>query len=352
MEGQGDHRLHCGQIHIYHAVVVGHICRIQLPVVFRSAVGRQKRLRIPVCSPDGSPAGGLCGHNIDAVSEIRGHSGDPRSYKFHDFVLHITALEHLSDNGQRDILRTYSRVHLSVQIHAYDSRKCHVIGVSQQLLHQFPAAFSYCHGSQSAVPCMAVGTQDHPAASGHGLTHILMDYRDVGRNVDSAILFAGRQAEHVIVLIDGSSYRTQGIVAVGQHIGNRKLRHAGSPGCLDNSYKGNVMRSKGIESEPEIFHIVRGIMCLDDLISHCSLSGLSLVPIPSCKCLYFCCFFLRYDLCSVDQIHSAVIQLNHVNPSILCIFITLLCFSVVIIIPLCYNIVKYYFCNISHRFIL
>ena len=46
------------------------------------------------------------------------------------------------------------------------------------------------------------------------------------RYVDAAVLFGTGKAEHVVILIDGSADRAQGVVAVGEHIRHRELLKA------------------------------------------------------------------------------------------------------------------------------
>ena len=209
----------------------------------------QIALCILVCSPNGRKAGGLCGHNIHAVPVIGAHGSHARSHKLHYFILHIAVLKYRADDRQRNILRSHAGHRLSRQINGHNARIRHIVSVAQQLLYQLAAALAYSHGAQSAIAGVAVGTQDHLSASGHHLTHILMDYRNMRRNIDAAVFFCSRKAEHVVILIDGAAYRTQRIMAVGQHIGNGELFHAGCLCRLDDSHKSNIMRSHGIEAK-------------------------------------------------------------------------------------------------------
>ena len=94
---------------------------------------------------------------------------------------------------------------------------------------------------------MGIGAQDHPAAACIHFTHILMNDRNVRRNIDSPVLFCRRQAKHMVILVDGAAYGAEGIVAVGQHIWNGKLFHAGGLCRLDNAYKCNIVRCHGVK---------------------------------------------------------------------------------------------------------
>ena len=65
---------------------------------------------------------------------------------------------------------------------------------------------------------MGVRAKDHIAASGKGLTCILVDNRLIGRHIDAAIFLCSAKAEHVVVLIDGAAHCAQRVVAVSHSI--------------------------------------------------------------------------------------------------------------------------------------
>ena len=50
-----------------------------------------------------------------------------------------------------------------------------------------------------------------------------MDYRLMRGYIDSAVLLCTGESEHVVIFIDGTAYRTKGIMAVGQYIRHREL---------------------------------------------------------------------------------------------------------------------------------
>ena len=89
---------------------------------------------------------------------------------------------------------------------------------------------------------MAVRTKDHFSAAGQHFTGILMDNCLMRRNVNTAIFLGTGKSEHVVIFIDGTAYCAKGIMAVGQHIWNREFFQSGCAGCLDDTYKGNIMR--------------------------------------------------------------------------------------------------------------
>ena len=114
---------------------------------------------------------------------------------------------------------------LAVEIDSDHAGIRDVISVFEELLAQLSAAFADRHRSERAVTGVGVGSEDHPAAAGHSLAHILMHNSDVRRNVDAAVFLRGRQAEHVVILVDRAADRAQGVVAVRQDIGKRELLH-------------------------------------------------------------------------------------------------------------------------------
>ena len=100
---------------------------------------------------------------------------------------------------------------------------------------------------------MGVGTQDHIAAGGEGLTGILMDNRLVGRHIDAAVLLGRREAEHVVVLVDGTAHCAEGVVAVGHRVGQRESFQSAGASRLDDAHIGNVVGHHRIEADTKFF---------------------------------------------------------------------------------------------------
>ena len=150
------------------------------------------------------------------------------------------------------------------EVDRHHSGPGHIVGAAQQLLGQLAAALANGHGAQSAVPGVGVGPQDHLAAARKFLPHILVDHRQVGRHKDAAILFGRRQAEPVVVLVDGAAHRAQAVVAVGQHIGQREPGHARCPGRLDDPHKGDVMAGHGVKLDLQVILAAAGVVGLQD----------------------------------------------------------------------------------------
>ena len=122
-------------------------------------------------------------------------------------------------------MRTDSRTGLARQVYGYDARIGDVIRIAQELLDQLAAAFADGHRPQRAVPRMAVRADDHFAAAGHLFPHVLMDDGDVRRYEDAAVFLSRRQSEYVVVFIDRAADGAQRIVAVRQHVRQRKHFH-------------------------------------------------------------------------------------------------------------------------------
>ena len=75
------------------------------------------------------------------------------------------------------------------------------------------------------------------------------------RNIDAAVFLGCGQAEHVIILINRSAYRAQGIVAVGQDIRKRELLKARRPRRLDNPDIRDVMTGHLVKTYTEFLII-------------------------------------------------------------------------------------------------
>ena len=268
MHGQGDGTFHRAQIHVYAAVVVSHLGRRDLLVGLGTAVDGVVVFDRLVGSPNGRPAGGFRGHDVDAVAVFNGQAGDAGSHKFHNFVLYITVGVYGADDGQGDVLRADAGFGAAGEVNGDDAGHGHVVGASHQLLGQFAAAFAYRHGAQSAVAGVGVGAQDHPAASGHHFPIVAVDNRHVGGNVDAAVLVGRGQGKHVIVFVNGAAYGAQRVVAVGQDVGHGKFFHAGSTGSLDNAHVGDVVAGQAVELHLQVLHVAAGVVGLQNAVGH------------------------------------------------------------------------------------
>ena len=258
-----------------------------------------------VCDPDGGPAGGLRGHNVNGVPKFGTEFRHTGAYKLHDLVLYIAAFIHCPHNGQSNILRSYSGPGLAVQINGDGLRALEIIGPAQQLFCQFAAAFAYAHAAQRTVAGVGIGAQNHFAATGHGLPVVAVQVCHIGGHINSAVLHCGRQCKLVVVLINGTAYSTQRIVAVCQHVGHGELRHAGGPGGLDDPHIGNVMAGHGVVFQVQILHIAAHIVCLQNAVCHGFLGIPGGVPLLSGFVQQF--FGILHQIRSIYQVNSGVI---------------------------------------------
>ena len=96
----------------------------------------------------------------------------------------------------------------------------------------------------------------------------------VGGDKLAAVLLGRRQAEHMVVLVDGAPHGAQGVVAVGEHIGQGERLHAGGPGGLDDAHIGDVVGGHGVKADGQLLHIVSGIVGLQNRVGHGALPRL------------------------------------------------------------------------------
>ena len=225
MHGHGDHRLDFAQIDVNDAVVVSDVGRIEFLVILRPAVLGQVSLRIVVGAPYRRQARRFRRHDVDAVAVIRIHRRHAGADEFHDFVLYISILKDGADDGDSDVVGADGRAGLARQVYGYDARIGDVVRIAQELLDQLAAAFADGHRTQGAVPRVAVRADDHLAAAGHLFPHVLVDDGDVRRYEDAAVFLSCRQSEYVVVFVDRAADGAQRIVAVRQHVRQRKRFH-------------------------------------------------------------------------------------------------------------------------------
>ena len=206
MERQRDHGFDARQIDLDAAVVVGNIGGLELAVVVAAAVHGQECVRVLVSCPNGGKAGGLGGHDVNAVAVIGRHARDARTHKLHDPVLNVALGKDGADDGERHIVRADAGARGARKVDGDDAGIGDIVGVAQQLLCQLAAALAHGYGTQGTIAGVRVGTQDHLAAAGEVLTHKGVDDGDVRRNEDAAILLGRGKAKDVIVLVDGAAH--------------------------------------------------------------------------------------------------------------------------------------------------
>ena len=307
MERQRDHGLDARQIDLDAAVVVGNIGGLELAVVVAAAVHGQKRVRVLVGGPDARQAGGLGGHDIDAVTVVGRHARDAGAHKLHDLVLDVALGKDGADDGERHVVRADAGARGAREVDGNNAGIGNIVGVTQQLLCQLAAALAHCHGAQGAVAGVRVGAQDHLAAAGEVLTHKGMDDRDMGRNEDAAVLFGSREAKDVVVLVDGATHGTQRVMAVGKHVGQRELLHARGTRRLDDADKGDVVARHGIEANLERLGVAGRIVCLKDRIR----DGAALGILGCLRNAALSGLGRRHNLAAAAQVDAVLVQLDH-----------------------------------------
>jgi len=307
MERQRDHGLDARQIDLDAAVVVGNIGGLELAVVVAAAVHGQKRVCVLVGSPDARQAGGLGGHDIDAVAVVSRHTRDAGAHKLHDLVLNVALGKDGADDGERHIVRADAGARGAREVDGDDAGIGNVVGVAQQLLCQLASALAHGHGAQGAIAGVRVGTQDHLAATGEVLTHKGVDDGDVRRNEDAAVLLGRGKAKDVVVLVDGAAHGAQRVMAVGEHVRQRELLHARGTRRLDDADKGDVMARHGIEANLERLGISGRIVCLEDRIRDSATLGI----LGRLRNTALGGLGRRHNLAAVAQVDAVLVQLDH-----------------------------------------
>ena len=108
MERHGDHRTDLVQIHLDQSVVVCYLAGIQFLIVFGTSVDLIELTDLVIGLPDGGQTGGLCGHYINADTEISTQGSHAGTYEFHYFIFYIAILEYCANDSQCHVLRTYT----------------------------------------------------------------------------------------------------------------------------------------------------------------------------------------------------------------------------------------------------
>ena len=307
MEWQRDHGLDARQVDLDAAVVVGDIGGLELAVVLAAAVHGQKRVRVLIGGPDARQAGGLGGHNVDAVAVVGRHARDAGAHELHDLVLDVALGKDGADDGERHVVRADAGTRGAREVDGDNAGIGNIVGVTQQLLGQLAAALAHGHGAQGAVAGVRVGAQDHLAATGEVLTHKGVDDGDVRRDENAAVLLGSRETKDVVVLVDGAAHGAQRVVAVGEHVGQRELLHARGARRLDDADKGDVMARHGVEANLERLGISRRIVCLEDRIR----DGAALGVLRRLRNAALGSLGRRHDLAAAAQVDAVLVQLNH-----------------------------------------
>ena len=307
MERQRNHGLDAGQVDLDATVVIGDIGRLELAVVVTAAVHGEERVCVFVSRPDGREAGGLGGHDIDAITVVGRHARDAGAHELHDLVLDVALGKDGADDGKRHVVRAHTGARGSREVDGNDAGIGDVVGIAQQLLGQLAAALTHGHGAQGTVAGVRVGTQDHLAAAGKIFAHKGVDDRDVRGHEDAAVLFSRRETEDMVILVDGAAHGAQRVMTVGEHVGQRELLHARGARRLDDADKGDVMARHGIEANLERLGISGRIVCLEDRIR----DGAALGVLGRLRNAALGSLGRRHDLAAAAQVDAVLVQLDH-----------------------------------------
>ena len=268
VEGEGGHGIQPGEVYGDHGVVAGTLLRGQPGIGLRPSVDGQVFCHGIVRLPDGGQARRLRGHYVDADAVIHGQVGHAGTGKLQNFVFGEAVSIHGPAQGDGHVVGTHAVGRRAGEPHQHHLRGGDVIGVFQQLLHDLRAALAHAHGTQSAVTGVAVGAEDHAAAAGHHLPRILVDHRLIGGDVVSAVLHGGRQAEGVVVLVDGAAHGAETVVAVGENVRHRELPQAAGLGGLNDTHIGDVVGDETIEGQVKLALPRPTVVTAEDLIGH------------------------------------------------------------------------------------
>ena len=260
MEGQRDHTLHLAQVDMDNAVVISAVFGLQLLEVLGTTDVFVIGLDLFVGDPDGGQAGGLGGHNVHADTEVTGQLLDTGADELQNLVLHVTVGEGGSNQSDGHILRADALLGLAIQINHDHLGSGHVVGIFQQLLDQLAAAFTNTQTAVSAVTGVRVGTQNHLAAAGQTLTGVLVDNGLVGGNINAAVFLCGRQAEGMVILVDGAADGAQGVVAVGHGIGDGEFLQTGGLGSLDDTHEGDIVGDQSVKLDLHLLGVFALVM--------------------------------------------------------------------------------------------
>ena len=142
VHGHGNGALHGGQVYVYAAVVVGNLRRLQLFVGLGAAMNGEVTLGLLIGDPDGGPAGGLGGHDVNGVPVLHGKICNAGADELHGLVLHIAVLVHRADDGQGHVLGTNAGLGGAGEINGNHRATCTAIA---------PSGFPRCAAAMRSI---------------------------------------------------------------------------------------------------------------------------------------------------------------------------------------------------------
>ena len=129
---------------------------LQFLVFFGSLVCFVVLLDYLVGRPDRGEAGGLGGHNVDAVSEIDGKVLNTVANEFKHLVLYKARLEYCTDKLECNVLRSNAGTGCACKIYCDNLGTRNVVGLAKELLNKLRTALTDCHSTKCAVTGVAV----------------------------------------------------------------------------------------------------------------------------------------------------------------------------------------------------
>ena len=268
VEGQRGHRLDGGEIQFDQSVVVRAVLRMQGRKVTGASVERQIVRHGAVRLPDGGQAGRLGGHHVDADAVVHAQAADAVAHEFQHLVLHKAVFVHRAAQGDGHIVGAHAVAGLTGDVHQNDLRRSQIVGVAQQLLDDLAAALAHAQRAQRAIAGVAVGAENHFAAAGQQLPGVLVDDGLIRGHIVAAVLHRRRQAEGVVVSVDGAAHGAQAVVTVGEHIGHREFLQTTGLGGLDDTHIGDVVGDETVECQVQQPAAAAGVVGAEDAVGH------------------------------------------------------------------------------------
>ena len=143
------------------------------------------------------------------------------------------------------------------------------------------------------------------------------------RYIDTAVLFRAGQSEHVVILIDRTTDRTQRVVAVRQYVWHRKFFQPRCARRLDDTHKRDVVGGQLVKFDLQLVHRSGRIVILQNRVGNRLLCRLfSGRDMPADRLLQLRCRIpvVRNDVCAIHKIGSCIIQSDHTKSSCFLLF--------------------------------
>ena len=302
VEGKRRHGLEFREVDFDAAVIVRAFFHAQRAVSVRPAVDGEIFFDLLVRLPDGAQTCRLGRHHVDTDAEIHRKMFDAGARELKHLIFDKAVFIRCTAKRDGYIVRPHTMGHLACEPYEHDLRLCNIICVLQQLFDKLGAALANAHRADRAIAGVAVGAQDHFAATGHHLARVLMNDGLIGGHVIAAIFDGRGEAEDVVVLVDRSADSAEAVVAVRQNVGDREAGQAAGSGCLDDADVGDIVGDQAVEGDVEL------AVCCAFIVAGQNLRGDGLFLRVAVICAG------DYGLAALNR-YAAVNQSDHVHPS-------------------------------------